>query len=507
MMHPRLIIRRAQRFLQSEIWRASSLEDRTLTGWFHRIVRIILLTIRGVNQNHLMARAGSLAFSTILGLAPLVAISIPVGALILGQDEGSAVRWLSKVVTYIAPHMVEYERQADAERSRLEAPGLDSMPRTPDQEDSAPGILKSDLNPRLVEVLDGIIQTARSGTLGVVGALLLIVVAINLFVMVETTFNDIWRAKRGRSWIARVMVYWTVLTLGSLIALSALSMISLAASVRLESLAFGAELSRLIRIGAAPAAALLLVGVLTIFYKTMPNTPVRISAAFTGAFFTALLLVVNHYSASVYVGRVLLEKSFYGQLGIIFVLMAGLYIFWLFVLLGAQVSYAFQNANYLCRDPDWENLSFRTRESYTFLVFLQVARAFRACEPARSVLEIAQALHLPNTVVHRCLTELQSLGYLHFIEADDTDEIQTHRVQPARPLDTISLADFRRHFETLGVDREDTSLYSTDPLLTTYRKLVDDAPKSALATTTMDTFIASCPRLATTETARPLPAS
>lgn len=482
MLRPLSRLQALRRLLNSEIWRASELESTTLRGRLHRFLRVFILCFEGIFRNKLFSRAGSLSFSSLAGLAPLVAIAIPVGALFLGQDEDRAVRWLGQVVNYIAPHMAEYEKRVVQERTA-------STPLAPGET----AALEAGLNPQLIDILNGIIKNSRNGALGVVGALMLVVVVIQLFTAVETTFNEIWGAKRGRTWLSRIVIYWTVLTLGSILAIAALSLVSLAASARLDWLPFGEQALAIIRLAATPAAAALLVGVLTVFYRATPATPVQWKAACAGAVVVTGLLILNHYSASLYVGRVMLEKNFYGQLGIVFVLMAGLYIFWLFILLGAQLSFAVQNANYLCRDPDWDNLSHRARESYTLLVFLQVARTFKACEPALSVSELARRTRLPNTIVHHALVRLQALDYIHFIEGDDTAEIQTHKAQPARPLDSISLGEFHDAFESLGVGRDDPSLYEVDPLLRAYRERIAASTQSLIAIETIDTLVKHAP--------------
>ena len=60
------------------------------------------------------------------------------------------------------------------------------------------------------------VQNTQSGALGVVGMLLLVVVAIRMLANVEATFNDIWGVTRGRNWLLRVVLYWTTITLGPL---------------------------------------------------------------------------------------------------------------------------------------------------------------------------------------------------------------------------------------------------------------------------------------------------
>ena len=57
------------------------------------------------------------------------------------------------------------------------------------------------------------IQKTRSGTLGVIGMVLLVFVAISHAREHRgDTFNDIWGVTRGRNWLLRIVLYWTTIT-------------------------------------------------------------------------------------------------------------------------------------------------------------------------------------------------------------------------------------------------------------------------------------------------------
>ena len=70
----------------------------------------------------------------------------------------------------------------------------------------------------------------------------------------------------------------------------------------------------------------------------MPNARVRWSAALVGGLAIAVLVVGNHRLAALYVGKVTELQSLYGELSIVLVLMFGIYLSWLFVLIGGQVA-------------------------------------------------------------------------------------------------------------------------------------------------------------------------
>ena len=70
------------------------------------------------------------------------------------------------------------------------------------------------------------IQNTRSSTLGLIGMLLLVFVAIRMLANIEETFNDIWGVTRGRNWLSRIILYWATITLGPLLLAGALGLAS-----------------------------------------------------------------------------------------------------------------------------------------------------------------------------------------------------------------------------------------------------------------------------------------
>ena len=106
----------------------------------------------------------------------------------------------------------------------------------------------------------------------------------------------------------------------------------------------------------------ILVGVLAVFYRAIPNTRVRWRPALCGAVAVAVLLTANNFLQFLYLKRVLLTRSLFGSLGIIPVLMFGLFVFWLFVLVGGQISYAVQNVHLRNARLAWGSLSATNRE-------------------------------------------------------------------------------------------------------------------------------------------------
>src|SRR5690606_4900566 len=113
--------------------------------------------------------------------------------------------------------------------------------------------------------------------------------------------------------------------------------------------------------------------------------------------------------AFLYFMGVIRTKSLYGSVGIVPILMAGLYIFWFFVLVGGQITYAVQNVRYRSSQTAWHNLNHATRESMSLVVLLLIARRFKACAPAYSVTELAHLIRVPSQILNESLNRLCDL--------------------------------------------------------------------------------------------------
>lgn len=474
------LIRRGRR----DIWAPEALERRDARGRLYAACRVIGITVNGLQENKAASRAAALSFSSLLGLGPVVALAMLVAGFMLNdQDPNLAVNTLNRVIVFVAPQIVEYEKVTGNQppppresRSDLLAALPSTAPATADSPDAPPP--PTAVRPELVELIEGFVASSRNGAVGAIGAITLIVIVLQLFTSIETAFNDIWGVQRGRSWLMRIVFYWTILTLGSVLFFAALTGLSAGTffNTFAERIPFGTELLGFLALLLPAGSVLLLIVVLATFYRTIPNTPVTWTASFIGAVVVAILLVGNNTLAFLYFKRVVLSKSLYGSLGILPILMFGLFVFWFFVLLGGQVSYAVQNARYRNSQAAWQNLNARLRERLSLLVFLAVCRRFHACLPPCSATDLSQILQVPTQLLNTSLARLVRMGLLTPIPAADDSDGSDVRYHPARPLGRITLARFKQlDDDCADAEDDDVQVDGLDPVVNHF-----DAAKSGL---------------------------
>ncbi len=460
--------RRLERLFRTEIWKPSQLLERTPRARGLRFLRILAIAGSGLREVHLGSRAAALCFSSLLGLGPLIAVGFTVSGFLLERtDTDLAVRAVNRAITFIAPQLTIPEAEETEE-------GDDPAATAEDR----PG--ETEINPQLAELIDNFIARTQSGAVGVAGMLLIILVAIQLLSSVETSFNAVWGVPRGRSVFHRIVFYWTILSLGAVLAFAALSVFSLSFTNLFQRLPLGEQLHALLQWFTPLLSLLLLVFLLTCFYRFMPNTFVAWSAAACGALVAALLLALNNALTFIYVQRVVTTYNIYGSVGILPVFMLGLFVFWLILLFGAQVTYAVQNADFLSNREIWRRISHATQERLSLIVLLLACRRFRDCLPPYSSEELAARIRAPAQVLNECLARLVDLGYLAGIPEREGPAAQAMRYQPARPLEKITLGRFRRDFEEHGNSDAAPLLDELDPLVKRYHDEVREAADTGL---------------------------
>lgn len=496
---------RLRHLWQVDIWAAATARDRSLKGRLFAMLRVISITLSGLQEIKVAARAAALSYSSLLALGPLIALAVLIAGFALGdRDPAILARSLNNVITFIAPQVGQYDHAAPEGIAPTGVAGTatPSLAANAASPETRP-------DPELVKLINNFIAASRSGTAGIVGIVTLLMIAVQLFTTIEHAFNDIWGVRRGRSWLTRIVYYWTVITLGALLFFASITLLSAGAfmSVFFEKLPLGSQLKAVFTWMLPSSSAALLAVILTLFYRAIPNTRVKWSAAFIGALIVTALLLLNNTLAFLYFKRVVLSKSLYGSLGILPILMLGLYVFWFFVLVGGQITYALQNVHYRSSQTAWNSLNNFSRESLSLLVLLLVARRFKDCQPPYSVTQLSHRIRVPSQVLNESLNRLCDLSLITQLPSDEARDPSDYRYQPARPLDRITLREFHDSFARYGESPSGEMLDSVDPVLAHYHASVTRALDAALGGRSLDDVLDEFAAVSTSApfAARPTP--
>lgn len=190
-----------------------------------------------------------------------------------------------------------------------------------------------------------IIDTARSGWMGLLNALLFLWIIYRLMAGVESAFNNVWKVNGNRSLVRRLSYYLLILMLspfvilvlfsGSFVYTNLLEYMGL----NIEELSFIKKLLSWILFVAVASLTF------SAMYKFIPKYKVEYGVAFRAAVFAAVAFTGMQF---LYLETQLLVtrlNGVYGTFAAIPLFMVWLNISWNIILMGAELSYAFQHVD------------------------------------------------------------------------------------------------------------------------------------------------------------------
>ncbi|MCC5839778.1 MAG: YihY/virulence factor BrkB family protein [Opitutales bacterium] len=485
----RAVARRVKRFWREDIWDQATLEEGSRRSVWFRWMRILAITIDGISGQRLLTRASALSFSSLIGLGPLVATIVIVSGSFLSSDAETEIK---RLLVFMAPSIAEYIQIEQQSGAAAVARG--GMTEGDEQ-------FRSALDDLIAQIVKGAeaaiaqVNTAGSGFFGLIGVFVLIFIGIQLLTGIETTLNEIWGVRTGRAWGNRIVSYWTFISLGAVLGIGSAALLSASAIAGFFEIVpfFGDTLTGLFILISPLLGFGMITLLLTAFYMYFPNAVVKVKPALIGAVVVAALLFLNNYLSILYVGQVIRFQSLYGSVGIIPVLMIGLFFFWVFVLLGGQISYAIQNVDYLSHREAWESVSVRAQETLTLGVLLCVCRDFAECRPPPSFGDLSSRLRVPGNVLNESLSLLLESGWVAptpVVQADQSDEIC---YRPAIPLKRMTLAGYHHLFENFGNSTGIEAIEGLDPLIAYFHEQVGHGVSKTLADAPFDELFESRP--------------
>jgi membrane protein len=248
-------------------------------------------------------------------------------------------------------------------------------------------------------------------TLGLVGLAGMIYASVAMLVTVEDCFNTIYRAPQGRSWLRRMPIYWTVLTVGP-IGIALLLVVDGHVGRWIASVEARAGLIHVLGI-------IWSVGIITVMllgtFVLLPNTHVSWRSAIGGALVSAVLLHIGKVGLAAYVNNAFSFSHLYGPLGFVPVLMLWTYAMWICILFGVEVAALVQRLGGRHELEEMDRIRPRSAlldASSVLLLMEVVAEGFEAGR-AVPIGTLVEETGLPEPVAVEVLDKLAAEGFVH----------------------------------------------------------------------------------------------
>jgi membrane protein len=227
---------------------------------------------------------------------------------------------------------------------------------------------------------------------------------------VEETFNQIWRVGSSRPKLTRFLVYWTVLTLGAMLAAA-----SLAVSARVFALPlFGTQEGQwLADFSLRLAPVLIEFACITLVYRVVPHHTVKWKHAVPGAVLAAILLELVKWGIGAYLGSFQSYQKLYGTVAFVPILLLWIYLCWVAVLLGASLASSMAAFRY-------QPVELRLPQGYEFYALLRLLGRFQQARALGKGLDEDEILqHEPmmtDSLLQQLLCDMERIALLQRAE-------------------------------------------------------------------------------------------
>lgn len=399
---------RYRQFLNSEIWTMRP-ETATAPWLLIRILRTLILALRGFLDHLGSMRANALTFYTLLSLVPLAAMAF-------GVAKGFGFERLLER---------EILLRFAAQRAVLN---------------------------QVIVFAHNLLDSTKGGLVAGVGVVALFWSAVKVLDNIEESFNHIWAVK-SRPLVRKFSDYLTIMLIAPILLIMSGS-VTLFLMTRLQGLSAWLGLDEVLHpffslgLSLAPYAILWLL--FSLVYLILPNTRVRLKSAALAGLLAGSAFQILQAAYVQFQINVTSYNAIYGSFAALPLFLIWLNLSWHIVLFGAEIAHAAPLSKE-ATSPDMQtNLSMEQTRLLALLVAEHVCRLFQQGAPAQTDVQIAKALRLPPPTVTRLAQGLVQGGILVRLAAVAETEASLH---PARNIADLTIAHVLHAIDRLVWDK------------------------------------------------------
>ena len=381
-----------------------------------RIIRVGHLLFRGYADDDLTIHASSLTFVTLTSLVPILAVGF---ALVKGFGFG-------------ADQLATVEQMA----------WFQQMP--------------AQWQEFVQKILD-IVNTTNFAALGWIGLAFFVLTAVLLLANVEKSFNRVWGVDKNRSLLRQIANYTSVLVLVPvLIGVAG----ALKAQVAINRKILDVDVNAWAQNLASFGILWLVIGFLYVF---VPNTRVRLRAAFVSSLLTTVVFLGWMRMFTVMQVGVVNYNRIYGAFAAVPVFMLWMYVTWVILLLGAEFTFALQNSDTYQLESAADTASMRSRILVALMVLRRAGRAMAGEREMFDAAAFARQVKAPIRLINSVVATLAKKGYLAQVASRDAGYVLMRAPETVRIRDLVAelMHEGGGHAEIEGVLMLDAPLKDT----------------------------------------------
>jgi len=403
------VIGKILQFITTDIWRIRLKDISRSRSFFLKQLRIIVLAVRGFDEDRCQLRASALTFYSLLSIVPVVAILFGI-ATGFGFQEVLEKDLLEKFSAHQAV---------------------------------------------LVQVMDfakSLLETTKGGLIAGIGLAILFWTVIKVLGSIERSFNNVWGVRNPRPWSRKFTDYIAVILIAPiLLILSGSITVFITSQVTFitEKFALLGFFSSLIFFLLKLLPYCIVWILFTFIYIFMPNTKVKFTSGLVAGMVAGSIYELVQWGYIAFQVGVAKYNAIYGSFAALPLFLVWLQASWLVVLFGAEISFSHQNVDTYEFEPDCLHVSGSFKKLLSLRIVHLLVKNFSAGKAPLTATMITHALEVPIRLVRQMLFELVESGILSEVATSENEE---PAYQPGRDSDSLTIQFVIDALEKRGVD-------------------------------------------------------
>lgn len=404
------VIKKVIEYLDRDIWRIPARKLPRRHSFFIRQLRVILLAVREFRGNQCQLNASALTFYSLISIVPFTAMAFGI-AKGFGLDQVLEKQLLLKF---------------------------------PGQEQSIG---------QIIGFANNLLKSTNGGLVAGIGVLVLFWTVIKVLESIESSFNDIWGIKKGRSLGRKLSDYLSIMLICPFFIISSTGVTVFIASeiqMIIQKLSFLGYLSPVIIFSMNILPYMMVWILFTFIYIFMPNTKVNIISGLVGGILAGTIyqlvqIIYIHFQIGVGNANVI-----YGSFAALPLFLIWLQLSWRIVLFGAEVSFAYQNVDTYEFEHDCLNISHSFKRLLSLRIVCAMAKRFSLAQEPITEKQITEDLDIPIRLVRDILYELLEAGIIAELKGPTEKQVSFH---PARDIHQLTIQCVLEILDRKGTDK------------------------------------------------------
>ncbi|MGR3310000.1 MAG: YihY/virulence factor BrkB family protein, partial [Candidatus Brocadiales bacterium] len=404
-----------------------------------RQLRIILLAVRKFHEDKCQLNASALTFYSLLSVVPIVATAF-------GVAKGFGFEKILEKQLY---------------------------ERLPGQEEAVD---------KIVSFANSYLESTKGGVIAGIGIAVLFLAVLKVLSNVEHSFNDIWKIKKGRPIGRKFSDYLSIMLICPLLLIMSSSVTVLVTSqvtLVTQKIALLGFFNPIIYVILKLLSFCFLWTLFTFIYIFMPNTKVNFLSGLMGGVIAGTIYQLAQWAYITFQIGASNFGAIYGSFAALPLFLIWLYVGWLIVLFGTEISFAKQNVETYEFESDCLEVSY----SFKRLLALRIAHLcgmnFSNSDKPWTSDQISRYLEIPIRLVHQILFELTETRLLLEVKLNNS---KTVAYQPARDINKLTIKDIINILDQRGINNipvaESDVMDKLSNSLNEFNKTIEKSPSN-----------------------------